>query len=281
MTVPLMILGALAIGAGFLNAEALHGALPLWFERWLGPGIEEGVPHIQIAEAREHLELPLVGVSIVVALGSIFFAWSWYGKGPSPQADRVAKGVPRLYQLVLDKWRIDELYDRTIVRGLQRLGRFGAETFDPGFIDRVMVHGAAGLAKVGGQLLRLVQTGRVQIYAMVMAAGMAGILFKLTIPEADFERQVEGQRVTLEAPKGPGYEYRWSFPDAPRHAWTEWSSDPRIAHDFTTSGGHTVKLEVRSPLGTAASEQVVQVRAPAASGRTPRAQRAQVKGAAR
>jgi NADH-quinone oxidoreductase subunit L len=271
MTAPLMVLGVLSIVAGFANAEALHGAVPLWFEHWLAPGVEEGVPHIQIGGGRASLELGFVGVSVVVALASILYARSWYDKGPSERADALAKGAPGLYRLVLDKWRVDELYDRTIVRGLEWLGRIGAEIVDPGLIDRVMVHGTAGLARLLGRLLRLLQTGRIQVYAMVMAASLAGILFKLTIPESDFDRAVDGRRVTLEALKGPGYEYRWDF-DGDRRWDTEWGADPHVQHRFAKNGRYTVRLEVRSPLGSATAEHGVHVRgkAPRDRGKAPR-----------
>ena len=271
MTVPLVVLGALSLVAGFLNAEALHALhlnLPLWFEHWLAPGIEEGVPHIEVAESRQHLELALVGVSAVVAVGLILFARSWYRNGPSAQADKLAQSSPGLYRLILDKWRIDELYDRTIVRGLQALARFGADIIDPGLIDRVMVHGTAWLPKLGGQLLRLVQTGRVQLYAMVMAVGVAGILFKLTIPETDFDRKIEGRRITVEALKGPGYEYQWDF-DGDGEFDVKWSAEPRAQYRFKKSGTFKVRLEVRSPLGSASNEQLVRVTGKAPTARPP------------
>jgi len=282
MTVPLMVLGVLSLVAGFANAEALHPithAVPLWFEHWLAPGVEEGVPHIQIATGRASLELGFVGISVVVALAAILFARSWYDKGPSDKAEALAKGAPGLYRLVLDKWRIDELYDRTIVRGLAWLGRVGADFVDPGLIDRVMVHGTAGLARVLGQLLRLLQTGRIQVYAMVMAAGMAGILFKLTMPESAIERAiVDGRRVTVDATKGPGYEYRWDF-DGDRRWDTEWSGDPHAQHRFKKSGRYAIRLEVRSPLGSASTEHALRVQGPtvrdqSGGGRTRPAKRA-------
>jgi NADH-quinone oxidoreductase subunit L len=259
MTIPLVVLAVLSLGAGFLNAEALHGLVPLWFEHWLAPGIEHGVPHIEVAPARASLELGFVGVSIVVALASILFARAWYGSGPSAQASGLAARVPGLYRLVLDKWRIDELYDHTIVRALAWMGRVGADIIDPGLIDRVMVHGTAGLAKLMGQLGRLTQTGRVQVYAMFMALGVAGILFRLTTPQVDFAREIDGRRMRVEALEGPGYEYRWDF-DGDRRWDTVFADDHRAQHRFEKSGRYTVRLEVRGPLGSSRIEHQVRVK---------------------
>jgi PKD repeat protein len=93
---------------------------------------------------------------------------------------------------------------------------------------------------------------------MVMALGMAGIVVRLTFPEADFHPTVEGRRVTLQAYEGPGYQYRWDF-DGDRRWDTQWSEERQAEHRFKKAGRYTVRLEVKSPLGTSSSEHAVRI----------------------
>ncbi|MBI2896799.1 MAG: NADH-quinone oxidoreductase subunit L [Deltaproteobacteria bacterium] len=262
MTLPLVVLGALSIAAGLLNPEALHALglnVPLTFEGWLAPGIEEGVPAVGIAEMRKPFELPLVGASSVIALAAMGFAWIWYRRGPSAEAERLAARVPGLYALVLDKWRIDELYEATIVRSLRWLARAGHEAIDKLLIDGIMVHGVAGAVNLTGRVVRLVQTGRVQVYAMAMALGTLGILYKLAVPSTDFEARVDGRSVTVNAAEGAGYEYRWDFDGDGR--WdTQFGAERRAEHRYRKAGRHEVRLEVRNAFTRSVGEHEVVVR---------------------
>ncbi|MCE5310891.1 MAG: NADH-quinone oxidoreductase subunit L, partial [Acidobacteriales bacterium] len=81
-----------------------------------------------------------------------------------------------LYRLVLDKYRIDELYAAVIVRpvviGSEKLLWKGC---DAGFIDGI-VNGLGSKARSIGGVLRLAQSGYIRSYAVWVVLGALLIL---------------------------------------------------------------------------------------------------------
>ena len=68
------------------------------------------------------------------------------------RADLAKIGVPQngVHRLLLDKYYVDELYDRAIVRPLFALSRWCAEVFDAGVIDGAVNGVAAVIARAAG-----------------------------------------------------------------------------------------------------------------------------------
>jgi len=81
---------------------------------------------------------------------------------------RAIKGVGKLLE---NKWYVDELYDRIIVRPLNGLGAFLSSIFDKRIIDGA-VNGVGRLVNYGGRQLRLLQSGQVGNYVLLMVLGM-------------------------------------------------------------------------------------------------------------
>ncbi|MFQ6099203.1 MAG: NADH-quinone oxidoreductase subunit L, partial [Armatimonadota bacterium] len=110
----------------------------------------------------------------------IAWSWRWYVQRPGRGAE-VAQGSPtrnRLYQLLHDKYRVDELYWAMIVDPGHRLAQGLWRRVEVGIIDGAV----NGVAKVVGMLseaLRLAQTGRVRNYALATLLGAAAILVLL------------------------------------------------------------------------------------------------------
>jgi NADH:ubiquinone oxidoreductase subunit 5 (subunit L)/multisubunit Na+/H+ antiporter MnhA subunit len=96
-------------------------------------------------------------LSTVVALAGILVAYLTYVTGTISRyaaADRF-RGV---YEFLYDRWRIDELYDRTLVQPFKRLAMVFWRVVDVGIIDAT-VNGLAGSVNGASQRLRRVQTG--------------------------------------------------------------------------------------------------------------------------
>jgi NADH-quinone oxidoreductase subunit L len=90
----------------------------------------------------------------------------------------VAKiGTPQngIHRLLLNKYYVDELYDRAIVRPLLALSRWCAEAFDARVIDGAVNGLAAVIARAAGGLRRY-QTGFVMNYALSMLMGVVALL---------------------------------------------------------------------------------------------------------
>ncbi len=161
MTVPLAILAVLSILTGYLGIpQFLAPVLP-------GP---EGmaVPHAHPATAGILLVATLMG------LGGIATAYLVYVKAPG-LPDRLAQQWREAYALSFNKWYVDELYDRTIVRPTVALANGLWRIVDVEVIDG-MVNGVGAATVLWGRALRLVQSGEVQHYALAMALGAVAIL---------------------------------------------------------------------------------------------------------
>ena len=89
--------------------------------------------------------------------------------------DRLARQWRTVYQASLNKWYVDEAYDRT-----HRPPDVSAATELWKRVDVAVIDGAVnGVARAiawGGWLLRLIQSGQTQHYALGMALGAVVIL---------------------------------------------------------------------------------------------------------
>jgi len=155
MTVPLVVLAILA---------AVGGALDV-------PGSLAGMTgHVHAPEAPLGFKL----LATALALGGLGVAHLCYVARPAlPGA--VARALGGLYTLVRDKFRVDELYDATIVRPLFALADLGARWFDPRVLDGA-VNGAGALVAATSTAWRRVQTGNVQHYALSFLIGALVLL---------------------------------------------------------------------------------------------------------
>jgi NADH-quinone oxidoreductase subunit L len=77
---------------------------------------------------------------------------------------------------MVDKFRVDELYQATIIGPLNDLARGLWRVVDVLLIDGLMVNGVARLVGFLGSVSRLAQNGDVQRYAAFMALAAAAIL---------------------------------------------------------------------------------------------------------
>ncbi len=195
MTVPLVILAIGSVTAGWIG-------LPAWipvdnyFEHFLEP-VFEPLP-IPMAEVEAHshaFEMGLAGLSVLVALAGIFVAYTMYYKKSALPA-KLAAQWKTAYETLANKYYVDEIYNAVWVDGAKSAGlglwRFDASVVDggvngtasatrqsalgSGWWDRWIVDGAVRF--VGGFIdtfswpVRLVQTGHVQNYALLMVLGV-------------------------------------------------------------------------------------------------------------
>lgn len=121
----------------------------------------------------------MAGSSVGISLIGITLAVLMYlQKKIDPAA--IAERFPTLYQLSLNKWYFDDIYDRVFVQGCRRLARQIME------VDYRVIDGAVnltGLATiVSGEGLKYLENGRVQFYALIIFAAVLGIviIFSLT-----------------------------------------------------------------------------------------------------
>jgi NADH-quinone oxidoreductase subunit L len=173
MALALVVLAAGSVVAGYAGLpHALGGSNR--FEQFLAPSFTAG-PETHAAEASVSLELGLMAVSSLVALGGIALAAFFFLRNLDA-ADRVAARFASIYRLLSNKYYVDEIYDTSIVQPIRLLS-------EEGLWKRVDVRGIDGAVNgvgetVGGlaNLLRRLQTGSVRAYAASLLAGVVLVL---------------------------------------------------------------------------------------------------------
>jgi NADH-quinone oxidoreductase subunit L len=172
MWVPLVILAAGALLVGYVNADPLANGLDAFLDRT--PDIS---PEVFRQIRYEHVtmvpRLLLWLASITLAAAGIGGAWWVYVRQPG-LASRLAADAPQAYQLSLNKFYVDELYDLFIVRPLRGLAAV-SRAFDFHLVDG-LVDLVAQVPRLVGQGCRYMQIGLVQFYALAMLAGLTMFL---------------------------------------------------------------------------------------------------------
>src|ERR1700686_3332642 len=220
MTVPLVILAICSIGAGWLSwPHSLGGSAN--FEKFLEPVFaheavvlqEEGksgqlAAGKKEAEETDKTEYLLMFLSLAAAPVGWGMARSAYLSARKDYPEPIAQKSPRLFNLLYNKWFVDEGYDYIFTGrrklGEVRLGAMGAgeaaswfdakvvdgivndvgwvpravatisNWWDKGIIDGLGVNGPAILARMISYPARLLEWGLVQWYALVMVAWLLG-----------------------------------------------------------------------------------------------------------
>ena len=165
MTWPLVILAIGSIFTGWLGApEYLWGSR---WDHWLEPIFGAQAHHGAVST-----ELTVTFVTLAVVAAGIYLAYSMYGK-PRTQDSQKPRGL--LYDLSLNKYYIDEVYDLIFVRPFTAISQFFASIVDPWVIDGA-VNGVAATARGFSTIWRGLQTGNVQHYAAMFLVGALALL---------------------------------------------------------------------------------------------------------
>ncbi len=254
MTAPLAILGAMALLAGFLNAEPFHFA-PLGHRL---EGIFEHMKDFVVVRegvGGESTMWMMMLPGLLAAAGGITGAWWVYNLHGGKLEREFAQTMPGLYSLIFDKWRVDELYQYIVVDTVEGLAE-ASKWFDTWVVDGILAKLTALMTAAVGTVLRWTQTGKIQVYSAAMTLGMLVMGWFFVAPHADVVRQDEKLRqtgnVTLVAGAGLGYTYAWQGEGITKDA-----ADARKVSLVLKPGEHReVTLTVGGPLGGQASEVV-------------------------
>jgi NADH-quinone oxidoreductase subunit L len=168
MTIPLVVLAVLSAVGGFIGIpEALGGNH--WLSQWLSPVILHHSP------APDHAtEYMLMAVSVVGVLISIGFAYQKYVKQAHvPVADEGKRTA--LAGLSFHMFYVDEIYNFLIRRPLDALSAFFYKIFDVKIVDGI-VNGLGWSTSEASKGIRLLQTGNVGFYILMMVVGIISLL---------------------------------------------------------------------------------------------------------
>jgi len=165
MTVPLLVLAAGSVLAGFVGFPPEHGFIHDFLSRVI-EGRAEGATEYGIIAI-------LAGVSVVAGLVGIAIGLSTYARHrPDPAA--VTRAMAPAYTLLVNRYYVDELYDHRIVDAAKAFAG-AAWAFDIHIIDG-LVNRLGWLFGLAGSGLRRAQTGVVGNYALSIVAGLLVIM---------------------------------------------------------------------------------------------------------
>ena len=206
ITVPLVILAACAVVLGFTNFPKsffgfkLPGSVTTRFEHFVEPTF--AFPPIQHAAFTPWLAI----ASTILAAGGLFIAYQYYEKNRGPHGLTSRSKIAHAgYTFLENKYYLDNLYTGVIAGGTTGPIARAANWFNQNIIDGVVngigngarkvagvvyvfadqiiidgaVNGSGQGSEGAGQLLRKIQTGKVQQYASILFAGavvLAGVL---------------------------------------------------------------------------------------------------------
>lgn len=177
MTIPLIILAILSVIGGFIGIpEVFSGEHGNQFHNWLAPIFKDADRKLMHFGLHSHFEeILLMVISVIGAAASILLARYIYLKKPEI-ASRTATRFKGLYNLLWNKYYVDEIYDAVIVNPIVTVSRNVLWKIADNKIIDGTVNGAAKLVDLLSSIIRKVQTGVAQLYALVMVLGIAAAL---------------------------------------------------------------------------------------------------------
>ncbi|MGD1919452.1 MAG: NAD(P)H-quinone oxidoreductase subunit 5, partial [Pleurocapsa sp.] len=161
-------------------------AIPSIFIGWLGRpwdnNFEEFIhaPGEMIAEhGFDKSEfITMAGLSVAIAVAGIIVALLMY-RTKNIDPSTIAKKVPTLYRFSLNKWYLDDLYNKVFVTGIRRIARQIME------VDYRVVDGAVNLtglaAVLSGEGLKYLENGRAQFYALIVFGAVLGFVLVFSL----------------------------------------------------------------------------------------------------
>lgn len=181
MTFPLWVLAALAVIGGYLGLPAVFGHEAHMLNGWLGGHhgehgavTMEHVHHIEKGVSKI-LEWGLILFSSLIAIGGVLFSWKMYSKHGLAGDTILQKRLGKFYKYMQDKFYVDELYQKAIIDPFVFTGKSVIMAFDKWVIDG-LVNGMGSLVLFLGDTLKMLQTGSVANYAMMIMVGVFAIL---------------------------------------------------------------------------------------------------------
>ena len=166
MTIPLMVLAFFAVVAGFVGIPELFAPDAHALEHFLAPVFAGSAAFVHAHHLEASTEWILMGTATVLILIVILYAITTFKKYTTTEPNT---GIAKVLE---NKWYIDELYDTIIVKPLFWAANFLKSTIEKYVIDGA-VNGVGKLVGYGSRQFRLIQSGQVGSYILMMVMAVA------------------------------------------------------------------------------------------------------------
>jgi NADH-quinone oxidoreductase subunit L len=167
VTVPLVLLAIPSVFAGYLIGEVVFGN---FFGNSLPP------PDPNYYGLWSFILHGFSSPAFWLAVAGIFTAWYLYLRRPDLPR-RIAQELGPVYSLVERKYGFDELYALLVAGGARALGKGFWRAGDQTVIDGLMVNGSARVVGWFSGVVRLLQSGLLNQYAVGMLFGVMVLAF--------------------------------------------------------------------------------------------------------
>ena len=173
ITIPLICLAVPSIFIGLIGSPLIPGGDKF------SAFISYGVHHAHHEWGLNVFLKELLSVQGIVPLCSFvfgtLFAWLVYRKGFEINKF-IKNNLTFIYNISFNKWYIDEIYFGILNKVILPMYRFLWTLIDKIIVDGIFINGSAMLVGLVGGGLRFIETGRGQLYVMVI---FASVLFSL------------------------------------------------------------------------------------------------------
>jgi len=179
MTIPLIVLAVFALGVGAVVDPLTHG-----FGHFLDrtPSIARAdqlyFKTTNMVHTEHEFNWTIAAISAVLAGVGILAAAALYGRGGP---EKVPAGLGGLHSLSANRLYVDEVYEATLVKPVEGLAVAGRQ-FDS-FLD-AFARLLSYLPRFGAAVLRPLQNGLVQFYALGMILGLGVFLTVILVRSA-------------------------------------------------------------------------------------------------
>lgn len=163
MTIPLIVLAVLSVFGGLIGIPEVFAENNNWLEHFLSPIFAESTKLATTEHLSHSQEYMMMGIVTLLIAVVIFIAINKFKKYTSEQ-DQAETSIGKLFE---NKWYIDELYNTIIVNPINAFAGFCKNFIEKSGIDGA-VNGVGKLVSYSSRQLRLIQSGQVASYLLIM-----------------------------------------------------------------------------------------------------------------
>ncbi|MEP7044697.1 MAG: NADH-quinone oxidoreductase subunit L, partial [Dokdonella sp.] len=176
ITLPLVLLAIPSVLIGWFTIG------PMLYEGWFQAAIRVAKPNDVLHELGEEFHGALAMTLHGFAQAPFWIAFAGFAVATyiwllNPGvADKAKNALRPVYNILVNKYWIDELYQAVFARGGLALGRGLWKGGDVGVIDGLVVNGSAAVVQRVSATVRLLQSGYLYHYAFAMILGLIALL---------------------------------------------------------------------------------------------------------